>query len=346
MSNNQNPLANSSETSVLDLTNGMEDVVIDPEPSSSDLLKELRLIRKAADSTNNKLDEYTARNDVRLSAVEKKSENNRNQLLALREEIAEMKKISLQSATSTEKSKQQQLQNNFTLMGLPPACDDEDTIRVVIATLDCFGVSIDRKDIIDAYRVANSRNNLIVVKCSNLHTKLAVMQQKQSAEVFLSHIYDNVTKEEDARIFINNHVTPYFGKMLQVARGAISAGKIQSCWINSNGLMVRFKTNELPKSFLTLDELNAYINTDVNTHEPTVTKNQQDNRTQRSKLAKTKLSTNTTTNTNKTTKTGVSKGASKTIVTRNTSKQPPKIIRSGNGSRTNKLNRSFRAIAK
>lgn len=71
----------------------------------------------------------------------------------------------------------------------------------------------------------------------------------------MSDILSNIPEDQNNQVFLNNHTTPYFGRLLFHGRKAVKDGAIHSCLINSNGFYIK-KTNESkPKEVKYVDEL-------------------------------------------------------------------------------------------
>lgn len=56
-------------------------------------------------------------------------------------------------------------------------------------------------------------------------------------------------------VYINNHATPSFGKLLQEGRKAAKSGDIHSCWLNAYGCQLKFEENGKHHMYRTVDEL-------------------------------------------------------------------------------------------
>lgn len=60
-------------------------------------------------------------------------------------------------------------------------------------------------------------------------------------------------------VFINNHTTPFFGKLLAEGRKAIKEGKINSCWLNTFGCQLKFSEDGKSYGYRSIEELNEII---------------------------------------------------------------------------------------
>lgn len=63
----------------------------------------------------------------------------------------------------------------------------------------------------------------------------------------------------ESAVYINNHVTPYFGKLLHEGRKAVKNGDIYSCWVNSHGCQLKFEDNAKHHGYRSIDDLNKLI---------------------------------------------------------------------------------------
>lgn len=61
-------------------------------------------------------------------------------------------------------------------------------------------------------------------------------------------------------MFINNHVTPFFGKLLAEGRKAVKAKKLHSVWLNKDGCYLRFAKKGKEFSYRSTKELNSLYN--------------------------------------------------------------------------------------
>lgn len=61
-------------------------------------------------------------------------------------------------------------------------------------------------------------------------------------------------------IFINNHVTTFYARLLAVGRQAVKANKLHSCWIGSTGCLVKIKEDAKPKTVYSMTEMARLLN--------------------------------------------------------------------------------------
>lgn len=85
------------------------------------------------------------------------------------------------------------------------------------------------------------------------------MDNKTKNTLKVGDIITCSNKIADNAIFINNHVTPYFGKLLHEGRKAIKNGDIHSCWLNSFGCQLKIETGSTQRNYRSIDELNKLI---------------------------------------------------------------------------------------
>lgn len=109
-----------------------------------------------------------------------------------------------------------------------------------------------------SYCIKGNNNHVIVVKLANFELKQQILVLESKHLLKLGDIVAD-SNEPSALIYINNHTTPFFGKLLSEGRKAAKAGAIQRCWLNNHGCQLNF--NENGKSFLykTMDELRELI---------------------------------------------------------------------------------------
>ena len=73
----------------------------------------------------------------------------------------------------------------------------------------------------------------------------------------LSDIIDARSQQVNAQIYLNNHVTPFFGRLLAAGRQATKDEIIHSCWIGTSGCLIKVKENDKPLNVRSIDDINA-----------------------------------------------------------------------------------------
>lgn len=231
--------------------------------SNRDLMDTLLSMKREATETNNKWNQYTTQNDEKISTIEKQAAATNKQLDELSNQIGSLHASQQAIFEQQEKWKQQQLQNNITIMGIP-SFDSEDLFGYIVDICDKLELIISENEIESINRVIGSKNHIIIVRFHNFNTKMAIVQKTKHTDLFTSDVFANVSKgsTEDKQIYINHHLTPHFAKLLQFGKDEKKNGSLHSCWIGSSGLLVKCTENDAPRSFSSLDALRAYIRVD------------------------------------------------------------------------------------
>lgn len=152
----------------------------------------------------------------------------------------------------TELNRQKLLKNNVTIHGIPATDSTKqgNVLQLVRAVFQAIGVNVAEKNIFNYYRMKGN-NKTILVKLRDHETKMQILNATKKAKV------GDVMKcaEDQAKIpvLIDDHFTPYFGRLLAEGRRARRLGCIQLCWFDSytcqamclfNGNRVAFKNIE------------------------------------------------------------------------------------------------------
>lgn len=221
--------------------------------SNSDLKKILLAVKTTSEETNRRLDDHVKKNNERITKVEQQAKSSENKVNKLEKRFDELEKSTQSIFFMHEKTKQQQLQYNIAIMGVPLLIEEDLPLllRDVCSTL---GVDINEDDVVNVRRIPNSKSNIIIAKFSNMTIKGAIMVKKEEIDVHGSDLLDNVQpdSENNFRVYINHHLTPYYSQLLMFGRNAVKEKSIHSCWITANGLLVRFEEKDNPHVFTSI----------------------------------------------------------------------------------------------
>lgn len=150
----------------------------------------------------------------------------------------------------TELVKQSMISCNLSIMGVPPTSNEK---LSEVATNICtfLGIELSNSDVLGSYRVnrGNSPADIFVVKLKDFSMKHRILKSKVNKVIRLSDIGLDVGQSRvDAQIYVNNHVTPFFGRLLAEGRKAVKDKKAHSVWLNRDGCRLRF--DEAGRDFL------------------------------------------------------------------------------------------------
>lgn len=169
------------------------------------------------------------------------------------------------SKYETEINKQNAIARNLSIMGIPPT-DNEDLVSIAMSLFSLVGCDLGRADIFGSYRVknVNSSSNIIVVKLNDISVKHRILKSKVGKELRLKDVIRCNPTNNNQVIYINNHVTPFFGKLLSEGRKAVKEKKIHSVWLSKDGCRLRFDADGVERVYRSASELYDLISSGRN----------------------------------------------------------------------------------
>lgn len=236
------------------VNNGSGDV------SNRDLMDYLVQLKASSEEASKQLDLYKDNNDIRVSKIERQTTTTNSKVNHLSKKYAKLEETTRTLVFANEKDKQHRLKQNITISGIEPTT--EENLEVMVKEIcNSFGVVLADEDIVDIYRIYSSKNSIIIVKLSNMAIKSSIMDKKRNVNIYSNDIWPNENNTDDSnfQIFINHHLTPYFGDLLMCGKREVKNGLIHSCWIGANGLLVRFSESERPYIFTSTSQLLSYV---------------------------------------------------------------------------------------
>lgn len=224
--------------------------------SVNEMFKLLREI-KQSQCTKDDLSTFATGVNTRLASVEGRIVAQDDNMSLMAKRIDECERATAATQYQMELDKQRQLKNNITLFGIPSGKDENITEIVlnVLAKIDCKTTST---KIVDCYRIKGNSNHIIVAKLRDFELKQKILSNKSKKKVVLRDIMPNSTRPNEP-VFINNHTTPFFGKLLAEGRKAAKEGQINSCWLNTFGCQLKFSEEGKSYSYRDTDELHKLI---------------------------------------------------------------------------------------
>lgn len=231
----------------------------DKSPTNRELLQYLKRMdkRQCTKSDLKVVNDTLTKN---IEQVETKTNANESAIDELKQRLTHIEAQQASAHYDNELSKQKQLRNNVSIMGLPHIRDEmsADVACDIFTHLKC---KIVNKNIEYAYRTKASRDNpgIIIVKLKNYEHKMEILDAKANKTV---KVRDVVTCEGpigNQYIYVNNHVTPFFGKLLFDGRQAIKNGNAFSCWFTSAGCNIKFSENGKSYIYKSSAEMNILI---------------------------------------------------------------------------------------
>lgn len=219
-----------------------------------ELVTILQQIQKQGDDTKTELKAVTGK----ISKIDGKVGENSGKIAAVEKSLAKMKKELDSTRFNHEITKQSALRENVVIFGVPNT-QGEDVNKTAILVFKAFGCSFDVSSFRAVYRTRAA--NTIIVKFADFQLKLKALEAKK--RVALGDVANCAEELRNRPIFINNHVTPYFAKILSLGRDAVRKDTIHSCWMGTAGCLAKEKEDSEPVVIRSLDEMKAFTGMDT-----------------------------------------------------------------------------------
>lgn len=189
------------------------------EPTLSDLMNQLH---KNHAETNKHIDDT-------IGGIKSEINNIRTETKATTQKMTELEK-------NIEILKQDKLKNNVKISGLPDIkFESEVFVYNLFNTLDIELVDEDFDSYFTKY------GNFIIIQFDSYKKKAMLLRKmKEKKGVMTEQIFEGI--KSNSQIYVNDQLTPYFGKLLQSARSAMKNGKLLA--VSSRGGKIRIKKNE------------------------------------------------------------------------------------------------------
>lgn len=199
------------------------------------------------DSVNSKLVEIKSKvssQDVKIDSLNK------------RLDLCESQAASAQYHIQLDK--QRSLKNNVSIFGIG-STEGENLLQIVVSVFNKIGCAVANELITNCYRIKGNSNNIIVVTLADYDLKQKILKEKSKKAITVGEIISCTSDAAGTIIYINNHVTPFFGKLLHEGRKAVKNGDIHSSWLNSFGCQLKFEENGKQHGYRSVDELTKLI---------------------------------------------------------------------------------------
>lgn len=203
--------------------------------------------------------------EVKQQIVTYTSETNK-QMNNMREDLQSVASTSSRNAdkiqhleTSVEILKQNQLQNNIVISGVPPELTTTTSANeIVIQIATKLGVQIENAHL-SSYTIA--KNKFIIAKFFNyIHKRKIVSNLRIKKSLMVEEVFQITS---NSQIYINDHLTQHNNKLHLIARTAKKEGIL--AYVSSSGGKIRVKKNstDTPTIINTQRELEEIINTNI-----------------------------------------------------------------------------------
>lgn len=191
--------------------------------------------------------------DVKITAIQSELKAHNDRFSGIDDRIQRLERKLVSADYERELAKQQALKNNISIFGCPKY-DEEEVSTTAIKIFKAFGIEFNASDFSAVYRSTGTKNlSSIIVKFKDFEKKLQAINTKPGQkEIKVSDIIG--ATQVNARIYINNHVTPFFGRLLAAGRQAVKEEVIHSCWIGTTGCLVKLQENGKPLNVRSIDD--------------------------------------------------------------------------------------------
>lgn len=220
------------------------------------LLQEIR----SHQCTKDDLKSYSNAINTKFKEVDKQLETNTENIESMDNRLAALEIDAATARFETELGKQRLLRNNLSIVGVPRTSEEclETIATEIFRSLGCESA----KTTIDScYRINNNAEcNIFIAKLKAYELKHHILAAKMDKRLSLKDI-DRLCSS-DQPIYINNHLTPFFGKLLADGRRAVKEKKIHSCWMSSNGPLLKLEVNGKQMNFYSAEHLATIIEDD------------------------------------------------------------------------------------
>lgn len=227
-------------------------------PDANADLRTLILSIKKTQCTKNDMKLLTDTVNSKLVKIESKITTQDGKIDAMNQRLNECEKQAASAQYHNELEKQRSLKTNLSIFGVDRV-DGENLTQIAMSIFSKIDCQVDGNQILNCYRINGNSNNIIIVKLSDFELKQKILKAKSKKPVKAGDVTNCSSAAADSVIYINNHTTPYFGKLLQEGRKAVKLGKMHSCWLNSFGCQMKFDENGKHYGFRTIDELNGLL---------------------------------------------------------------------------------------
>lgn len=143
-----------------------------------------------------------------------------------------------------ELNKQKLLRCSLCIVGVPRTSDEcLKSIAAVIFRHVGYGVAFENIDA--CYRINNRIDcDTFIVKLKDVHAKRLILRAKFGKRLSLITSDTGYPCTLNRPIYINNHVTPFFGRLIAAGRKAIKEKRIHSCWMSAQGPVMKLEVND------------------------------------------------------------------------------------------------------
>lgn len=232
----------------------------DSEKGSNDDLRSLLLSIQKSQCTKDDMKSFTDSVNSKLVQIETKVTSQDAKIEAMNHRLDKCENQAASAQYQLELEKQRTLKNNVSIFGVC-RMDEENLYQIVSSIFKQIGCTVTEQQIVKCYRINGNANNIIVTTLSDYELKQSILKVKAKKPVTLGDVIKCNPDVSSSVIYINNHVTPFFGKLLKEGRDAVKKGDIHSCWINSFGCQMKFDEDGKQHCYRSVEDLLGLIKT-------------------------------------------------------------------------------------
>lgn len=190
-------------------------------------------LKQYSDAINSRFKEV----DKQLVKTKKQLEANTNNIDTMQCRLTAVEENAATARFENELAKQRLLRNNLSIAGVPRTADE--CLKTIASEIfNILGCESTESCIDSCYRINNNAEcGIFIVKIKAYELKHRILTTKTDKNLSLNDI--DPLCQSDQPIYINNHVTPFFGKLMAEGRRAVKEKKIHSCWMSSNGPLLK-----------------------------------------------------------------------------------------------------------
>lgn len=250
--------AQMSKTATMDLDNNTNSEWPQQSNSIPSDADSMQLLREIHQNQCTKQDFYAFSKVVnkRFDDIEEKVSKNSSRVTELEIRLDEQEKRAAAARVDAELQKQKLLKNNVNIIGVPMR-QNEDVKAIVLDIVKYLGHTLNVAEISAAYRTFGK--NIIIAKFTSYEKKIQIIHARATKMIKVSDIMGTCSSGGDDIIFINNHTTPYYGRLLAMGRKLVKDKRIHSCWLSASGCKLKLVNEGKEQLFNTEKDLNDLI---------------------------------------------------------------------------------------
>lgn len=194
--------------------------------------------------------------DSKFTAINTELKVHNERITDIDERMSQFESKLATAAYDRELQKQQSLKNNISIFGCPKQ-DNENVTHTAINIFKAFGAEFTAADFEAVYRTTGRKPNFssIIVKFVAFEKKLIAINLKAKKPIKVNDVLGG--HQTNVQIYLNKHVTPFFGRLLAAGRQAKKDEIIHSCWIGTTGCLLKIQEDGKPVNIRSIDDFDS-----------------------------------------------------------------------------------------